>query len=325
MDLVTFGEGLIRISPSNLGPADAPSLLGYVGGAELNTAVAAARLGIAARWVSRLPDNAPGRFIEGCARVHGVDACVEWVTNGGRVGLYFLAPGAAPRQPSVVYDRAGSAFSEIAGGTMDWASVLRGARWFHVSGITPALSDATAAVTVEALKAAKTAGLTVSYDVNFRVKLWNAFRARAVQEPLMKYVDLLVVSEDDARTVFEAPGESADDLARALAKRFALEAVAITVRDSTDGLGAVVVANGATHTAPRHDVEVVERVGTGDAFTAGLIASRLEGRGWDDAVRFATAVAASKLTMPGDCFVGQRADVEKLLDRTTADPSLRSG
>jgi 2-dehydro-3-deoxygluconokinase len=320
MDLVTFGEGLVRLS----GLGDARRLDAHVGGAELNVAVAAARLGTAARWISRLPDNALGRFIEGSARVHGVDAQVEWSAEG-RVGLYFLEQGSAPRQSSVVYDRAGSSFSKIAPGTLDWPSLLRGARWFHVSGITPALSESAAAVTLEALKAAKAAGLTVSYDVNYRVKLWNAFRARAVQEPFMQYVDLLVVSEEDARTVFDAQGESADELARVLAERFAVHAVAVTVRDSVDGLGAVVAVDDVVYSGPRHDVEIVERVGTGDAFTAGLIAGRLERRGWEDAVRFATAMAALKLTMPGDFFVGQRSDVEELLDKARADPSLRSG
>ena len=323
MDLVTFGEGLIRLS---LPSQRAVDLAAHVGGAELNVAVATARLGMAARWVSRLPDNAPGRFIEGSARVHGVDARVQWSAGGsGRVGLYYLEQGSAPRQSSVVYDRAGSAFSQVAPGTIDWPSQLRGARWFHVSGITPALSESAAAVTVEALKAAKAAGLTVSYDVNFRVKLWNAFRARVVQEPLMHYVDLLIVSEEDARNVFEAQGESAEALARALAQRFGVSGVAVTVRDSTEGLGAVVVAEGTAFAGPRHDVDIIERVGTGDAFTAGLIASRLENRGWEEAVRFATGMAALKLTMPGDFFAGDRTDVETLLDRTTADPSLRSG
>lgn len=323
MDLVTFGEALIRISPPSQAQADhASGLVAYVGGAELNTAVAAARLGVSARWVSRLPDNALGRFIERSARVHGVDARVDWTAaGGGRVGLYFLEHDSAPRQSSVVYDRAGSSFSLIAPGTMDWPSLLAGARWFHASGITPALSESAAAVTAEALKAAKTAGLMVSYDVNHRVKLWNAFRARAVQEPLMQHVDLLVLSEEDARAVFDASGQSADELARALALRFGIEVVAVTVRDSPDGLGAVVVANGATYTAPQHDVEVVERVGTGDAFAAGLIVSVLENRGWEEAVRFATATAALKLTMPGDFFLGQRPDVERMLERVTTPAS----
>jgi len=320
MDLVTFGEGLIRLSLPSHRTVD---LAAHVGGAELNVAVATARLGMAARWVSRLPDNAPGRFIEGSARVQGVDARVQWSAEaGGRVGLYFLEQGSAPRQSSVVYDRAGSAFSQVAPGTIDWSSQLRGARWFHVSGITPALSDSAAAVTVEALKAAKAAGLAVSYDVNFRVKLWNAFRARAVQEPFMQFVDLLVVSEEDARNVFDVQGESAAALGRVLAKRFAVRAVAVTVRDSAEGLGAVVVAEGTAFTGPRHDVDIVERVGTGDAFTAGLIASRLANRGWEEAVRFATSMAALKLTMPGDFFAGDRSDVERMLERAHAKAAL---
>ena len=329
MDLVTFGEGLVRLSPPDRQPLERASRFdAHVGGAELNVAVGAARLLGAGRtrWVSRLPDNALGRFVEGTARIHGVDTRVEWATEGGgRVGLYFLEQGSAPRQSSVVYDRAGSAFSKVAPGSIDWTVQLQGARWFHVSGITPALSESCATVAAEALKAAKNAGLTTSYDVNFRVKLWNAFRARAVQEPLMQYVDLLVVSEEDARTVFDVPGESAERIARALAKRFDVGAVAVTVRESAEGLGAVVVADGAAYTAPRHEVVVVERVGTGDAFTAGLVASRLENSGWQESLEFATAMAALKLTMHGDYFLGDRADVETLLDQTTADSSsLRS-
>jgi 2-dehydro-3-deoxygluconokinase len=316
MDLVTFGEGLVRLSPPDRQPLERPSRFdAHVGGAELNVAVGAARLLGAGRtrWVSRLPDNALGRFVEGSARIHGVDTRVEWAAEG-RVGLYFLEQGSAPRQSSVVYDRAGSAFSRVAPGSIDWPTHLQGARWFHTSGITPALSESCAAVASEALKAAKNAGLTTSYDVNFRVKLWNAFRARAVQEPLMQYVDLLVVSEEDARTVFDVRGESAEAIARTMASRFDIGAVAVTVRESAEGLGGVVVADGQVYTAPRHEVGVVERVGTGDAFTAGLVASRLENRGWEESVRFATAMAALKLTMPGDFFLGDRADVEHMLE-----------
>jgi 2-dehydro-3-deoxygluconokinase len=320
MDLVTFGEGLVRLSPPDQQPlVRAPRFDAHVGGAELNVAVGVSRLQgrMAARWISRLPDNALGRFIEGTATVNGVDARVEW-TSDERVGLYFLQKGSSPRQATVVYDRAGSSFSKIVPGTIDWPAQFAGARWFHVSGITPALSDSAATVTLSALRAARDAGLKVSYDVNYRMKLWGAARARTVQEPLLKYVDVLIVSEADARTVFDAAGTTAEGIARELAARFAIDVVAVTTRDAPDGRGAVVVASGVAHAAPRHEVDVVERVGTGDAFTAGLIASRLEDRGWDDAVRFATAAAALKLTMPGDFFVGDRTDVERLLERTHA-------
>ena len=314
MVLITFGEGLIRVTPSQ------GALAAHVGGAELNVAVAAARLGVPSRWVSRLPDNAAGRFVESVARINGVDPRVEWAADG-RLGLYYLEQGSAPRQSSVVYDRAGSSFTTTAPGTIMWRELLRDARWFHTSGITPALSESCATVTAEALKAARDAGLTVSYDVNYRVKLWDAARARSVQEPLLRYVDLLVVSEDDARTVFNVHAVSPADIARSLRDRFVIDAVAITVRDSVDGLGAIVSAGDSTFSAPRCEVDVVERVGTGDSFTAGLIASRLGGRGWDDAVRFATAMAALKLTMPGDFFVGDRAMVETMLEGTHARPA----
>jgi len=296
MDLVTFGEAMVRLDL-------APSLTAGVGGSELNVAVLAARLGVTSRWVSRLPDNALGRMIEGRAREQGVDAHVEW-TADGRVGLYFVEIGGA-RIGSVLYDRAGSAISRVTPGSIDWASVFRGARWYHVSGITPALSDGAAKVTAESLAAAKRAGLTVSYDLNYRSKLWSAEQARAFQEPLMEHVDLLIASEGDARMIFGA--ESAESLAT----RFEIGAVAITLRDNP--CSAIIAADGKIYSAPRFEVESVDPIGAGDAFSGGLIVSRLERRGWDDALRFATATAALKHTIPGDFCLVTHEEVDELL------------
>jgi 2-dehydro-3-deoxygluconokinase len=317
MDLVTFGEALIRLSPTHDRAQAAPGIIGHVGGAELNVAIGAARLGATSRWISRLPDNPMGRYIEGVARTHGVETSVQWVSEG-RVGTYFLDEGAAPRQASVVYDRAGSAFSRISPASVSWESELKDARWFHVTGISPALSDAAATATRDALAAARTLGVTVSYDVNYRVKLWDAQRAREVQEPLLEYVDVLVVSRDDARTVFGVDDASAADSAKALSRRFKVRTVVVTTRDEADGTGAVAYGEGGLHVAPQFVAMVVERVGTGDAFTAALIASRLAERGWDEAVRRASAAAALKLSMRGDCFVGQSADIDRLLERAQA-------
>jgi 2-dehydro-3-deoxygluconokinase len=294
--LVTFGEAMVRLDL-------APSLTAGVGGSELNVAVLAARLGVTSRWVSRLPDNALGRMIAGRATDHGVDARVDWSTDG-RVGLYFVETGGA-RIGSVLYDRAGSAISRITPGSSDWASAFAGARWYHVSGITPALSDGAAKVTAESLAAAKRAGLTVSYDLNYRAKLWTAKQACAAQEPLMEHVDVLIAAEDDARVVFGA--ESAESLAQ----RFEIGAVAITLRDNP--VAAVIAADGKTYSAPRFEVETVDPIGAGDAFCGGLIVSRLERRGWDEAVRFAAATAALKHTIPGDFCLVTRAEVEELL------------
>src|SRR5882762_1165441 len=199
MGLVTFGEAMVRLTQPDFQRLEqARSFDAYVGGGELNVAVAAARLGVASRWVSRLPENALGHMIANAARQQGVDARIEW-SNDDRAGLYFAELGAAPRGSSVLYDRGASAISRIAPGTVDWQAVFEGARWFHVSGITPALSESAAKVTAESLLAAKKAGLTVSYDLNYRGKLWSAGKARAVQEPLMEHVDVLMTTEEDTR------------------------------------------------------------------------------------------------------------------------------
>ena len=181
MDLVTFGEAMVRLTPPSFQRLEqAHSLDVYVGGGELNVAVAAARLGVLARWVSRLPQNALGRMIAGKAREQGVDAQIQWAVDD-RAGLYFAELGAAPRASRVLYDRAASAISMVSPGSIDWPTVFAGARWYHVSGITPALSESAAKVTAESLVAAKKAGLIVSYDLNYRSKLWSGEKARAVQ------------------------------------------------------------------------------------------------------------------------------------------------
>jgi 2-dehydro-3-deoxygluconokinase len=314
MDLVTFGEAMVRFSPPALQRLEQASTLeASVGGSELNVAVLAARLGVASRWVSRLPDNALGRMIGARAREQGVDAHVEWggsADGGGRVGLYFVELGGA-RISSVLYDRAGSAISRVTPGSFDWASVFAGARWYHVSGITPALSDGAAQVTAESLAAAKRAGLTVSYDLNYRSKLWSAQQARTVQEPLMEHVDVLTTTAEDARVVFGIGGDDHAEVARALQQRFEVSAVAITLRDNP--LAAVIAADGKVYSAPRFEARSVDPIGAGDAFCGGLIVSRLEQRGWDETVRFATATAALKHTIPGDFCLVTRSEVDQLL------------
>jgi 2-dehydro-3-deoxygluconokinase len=295
----------------------------------LNVAVGAARLGLASRWVSCLPENPLGRMIANRAREHGVDVSrVEWARDG-RAGLYFVELGAAPRPSSVLYDRAGSAMSGIVPGAFDWSRIFEGARWFHVSGITPALSESAAEVTAEALAAAKAAGLTVSYDLNYRSKLWSAERARAVQEPLMRFVDVLIATEEDTRVVFGVGGglrgsaqaqvdaAAFEPVARALANRFGFSAVAITLRENPgvwlNTWSALVVAGGQRYDAPRYEVEIVDRIGAGDAFSAGFIFGRLVVGGWDAAVAYGTALSALKHSMPGDFSLSTREDVEQVL------------
>jgi 2-dehydro-3-deoxygluconokinase len=315
VDLVTFGEAMVRLTPPGFQRLEqASSFDVHVGGAELNVAVLAARLGVKSRWVTRLPENALGRMIGTRARDQGVDAHVEW-TPDGRVGLYFVEARGA-RINSVLYDRAGSAISLVTPGNIDWASMFAGARWYHVSGITPALSDGAATVTAESLIAAKRAGLTVSYDLNYRSKLWSAEQAQAVQEPLMEYVDVLTTTAEDAGVVFGIGGGGHAAVARALQERFEVSAVAVTLRDNA--LAAIISADGKFYSAPRFEVESVDPIGAGDAFCGGLIVSRLENCGWDDAIRFATATAALKHTIPGDFCLVTRDDVDQLLRGASA-------
>src|SRR5438045_4554019 len=179
MDLVTFGEAMVRLTPPDFQRLEqAASLNVYVGGGELNVAVAAARLGVWSRWVSRLPDNSHGRVIAARAREQGVDPYVDW-SSDGRAGLYFAELGAAPRASNVLYDRSESSISRIKPGKTDWRAVFEGARWFHVSGITPALSDSAAQVTAGAWGGAKKAGITARYGRKCRRTLWHAEKERA--------------------------------------------------------------------------------------------------------------------------------------------------
>ena len=178
-DVITFGEAMLRLAPPDFERLEqASNLKVSVGGSELTVAAGVARLGLPTGWVSRLPANALGRMAQNKAREFGVDTRhVVW-TKRDRMGIYFVEYGASPRASGVLYDRSHSAISHIQPDEVDWAEVFKGARWFHTSGITPALSEEASAVTHRALRAAKAAGLTVSYDLNYRAKLWSADKAR---------------------------------------------------------------------------------------------------------------------------------------------------
>src|SRR5262249_7182949 len=232
-EVVTFGEAMVRLSPPLFRRLEqAQSLEVQVGGAELNTAVAVARLGRSAAWVSRLTRNPLGRFIANKAREAGVSTDhVVW-TDDDRVGLYFLEFGAAPRASSVLYDRKGSAIAGVRPGMVPWGGVFTGAKWFHVTGITPALGSGAAEATREALQAARAAGLKTSIDLNHRVKLWSNAEAGRWMTEFMQWCDVLVTTEEDTDRGFGIKGKDDQDVAAQLARRFPLSAVAITLREN---------------------------------------------------------------------------------------------
>src|SRR3954471_17906326 len=232
-DVITFGEAMVRLSPPNFRRLEqARSLDVQVGGAELNTAVGLARLGRKTAWVSRLTDNPLGRLIANHGREAGV--CTDHIvwTKDDRVGVYFLEFGAAPRASSVLYDRKGAAIAAIQPGMIDWGKVFTGAKWFHVTGITPALSASAAATTREALAAARAAKVGTSVDLNYRVKLWSQADAGRCMSDLMQFCDVLVTTEEDTERVFGIRGQDHEEGAALVAKRFNLKAVAVTVREN---------------------------------------------------------------------------------------------
>jgi len=316
--MVTFGETMIRLSPPDHQRLEQAERLDvHVGGSELNTAVAAQRLGLNTSYVTRLTKNPLGRMIENKAREHGVDTShVVW-TDDDRVGLYFVEFGASPRANSVLYDRRDSAIARIRPGEVDWNNVFQGGKVFHTSGITPALSPNAAEATREAVETAKKVGLKVSIDLNYRARLWAQERAREVMTKLMSYTDILITTEEDTERVFGIKGSSYEEVAAELATRFQLEAVAITLRETPsvwrNKWTAIAYADGEIYRGPTFDIEIVDRVGAGDSFSGGFLFGYLKS-GADAGVRYGVAVSALKQTNPGDLCWATREEVERILD-----------
>jgi 2-dehydro-3-deoxygluconokinase len=316
-DVITFGEAMVRLSPPNFQRLEqAHSLDLRVGGAELNTAVGLARLGRSTAWVSRLTDNPLGRLVANRAREAGVSTeHIVW-TNDDRVGLYFLEFGAAPRASSVVYDRKGAAIANLKPGTVPWAKIFAGAKWFHVTGITPGLSSSAAAVTKEALFAAKAAGLQTSVDLNYRVKLWTPAEAGKCMADLMAHTDVLITTEEDIERVFGIKGKDHEESAALTAKKFNLDIIAITLRENPlvwkNSWTAIAYQNGEILRTKTYEVEIVDRLGAGDSFAAGLIHGLLDGN-LQKALDFGVAASALKHTIPGDFAWITRDEVEAML------------
>ncbi len=312
-DLLTFGESLIRLSTRNYERLDQAQSLDFRhGGAEANVAVGLARLGFKTAWVSRLANNALGRKIANDLETKGVDVSHVLWTDHGRVGLFFLEVGTGPRASTVVYDRRDSAMSHMTLEQFPW-HVLSETRWLHVTGITVALSESCRQLVGEAMKRAPELGVVVSFDVNYRARLWTAEQARQTLEPLCQDVDVLFVRQSDAARVFGASGASPEDIIRELARRFARRVVVMTL--GAQGSIALDKSVGASevHHAPSIPVQhVVDRVGAGDAFAAGFIAGYLED-GIAKGLAFGNAMGALKMTIPGDAALVSRQEVEELV------------
>jgi 2-dehydro-3-deoxygluconokinase len=297
------------------------------GGGEANVAVSLAQLGLESRYVTRLPANAIGDAAIRALRAEGV--ATEFIARGGsRIGIYFTETGASQRASTVLYDRANSAISEIAPDSVNWDRVMEGAAWFHVTGITPALGDRATAATVAAVAAARRAGARISVDLNYRKKLWTHAQAQKVMRPLMRDVDVVIANEEDLQCVLGIDVEGADVTSGTLdvqayqraAERVTRELgprlVAITLRESLsasdNGWSAVLWDGEKLHQSQRYVVRLVDRIGGGDSFAAGLIFGMIGGRPHDAALRFAVAASALKQTIPGDFNRVTVAEVDAL-------------
>ncbi len=316
-EVITFGEAMVRLSPPNFRRLEqARNLEVFVGGAELNTAVGLARLGHPTAWVSRLTRNPLGRLIANHAREAGVSTDhVQW-TDEDRVGVYFLEFGAAPRASSVLYDRKHAAIASVRPGTIDWAKVFAGSKWFHVTGITPALSPTAAETTREALQAARAAGVRTSIDLNYRVKLWTQADAGRWMTEFMQWCDVLITTEEDIERVFGIAGTGYEDVAAKVAKQFPVKVVAITLRENPlvwkNTWTAIAYQGGKLYRTRTYEVEIVDRLGAGDSFAAGLIHGLL-GDDLQRGLDWGVAASALKHSIPGDFAWITPEEVEGLL------------
>ncbi|VBB07291.1 carbohydrate kinase pfkb [Lucifera butyrica] len=314
--VVCFGEIMLRLAPAGyLRFEQAQSFDAVYGGGEANVAVSLANFGVDALFVTKVPDNPVGQAAINEMRRYGVDTAYM-VRGGERIGIYFLEKGASQRPSKVVYDRKYSSVSQAQSRDFDWKKICAGADWFHFTGITPALGDHVAEAVLDACKAAKKAGLTVSCDLNFRKNLWTSEKAGEVMTRFMPYVDVCIANEEDAEKVFGIKAGSTDitggklshdgykDVARQLSDRFGFKAVAITLRSSIsasdNNWAAMLYKGGEYYFSRNYAVHIVDRVGGGDSFGGGLIYALRAGLSNQEALEFAVAASCLKHSIEGD-------------------------
>ncbi len=314
--IITFGEIMLRLAPEGYYRfLQADTLGATFGGGEANVAVSLANYGMDAAFVTKLPTHDIGQAAVNSLRRYGVDT--SKITRGGdRVGIYFLEKGASQRPSKVIYDRAYSSIAMAKPEDFDWADIFKGADWFHFTGITPALGDDVAAICLEACKEAKKQGLQVSCDLNYRKKLWSREKAGQVMGTLMPFVDVCIANEEDAGDVFGIKAAHTDitggkineegykDVAKQLADRFGFKKVAITLRSSISAndnkWAAMLYENGEYFFSKSYLMHIVDRVGGGDSFGAGLIYATLSEMTSQETIEFAVAASCLKHSIEGD-------------------------
>ena len=328
MKIITLGEIMLRLStPGNTRIVQSDSFDVNYGGGEANVAVSLANYGHDAYYVTKLPKHEVGQAAVNALRRSGVHT--DYIVRGGnRVGIYYLESGSAMRPSKVIYDRADSAIAKANSSDFDFDTIMEGADWFHFSGITPAISDSAAELTLIACKKAKEHGVKVSCDLNYRKKLWSVEKAQSVMTPLMEYVDVCIGNEEDAQYCLgfkpdadvEAGNTSADgyySIFKQMKEKFNFEYVVSTLRESYsashNGWKALIYDGKEFYESKHYDIEpIVDRVGGGDSFSGGLIHGLLTMDNMKDALEFAVAASALKHTINGDFNLVSKEEVESL-------------
>lgn len=314
--IITFGEIMLRLAPEGYYRfVQADKLGATFGGGEANVAVSLANFGFDAAFVTKLPAHEIGQAALNSLRRYGVDTS-RIARGGNRVGIYYLEKGASQRPSKVIYDRAGSSIATADATDFDWDGIFENAEWFHFTGITPALGDGLASICEDACKAAKKKNVKISCDLNYRKKLWSKEKAGEVMDRLCQYVDVCIANEEDAANIFgikaantdvhagEVNAEGYRDVAKQLADRFNFEKVAITLRESisaNDNNWSGMLYDGQNcFFSKKYPIHIVDRVGGGDSFAAGLIAASMRGDAPQQMIEFAVAASCLKHSVEGD-------------------------
>ena len=334
--IVTFGEIMLRLAPKGyLRFLQEPEFEATFGGGEANVAVSLANFGADVTFITKLPQNDIGEAAVRDLRKYGVDTSM--ITRGGdRVGIYYLEKGASQRPSKVIYDRAWSSISQAVEEDFNWNEIFADAQWFHFTGITPALGKNVARICMEAVKVAKRQGLTVSCDLNYRKNLWTTEEAGQTMGELMQYVDVCIANEEDAEKVFGIHAEGTDvtkgslskegyvQVAQKLKDRFGFKYVTITLRTSisaSDNKWAAMLYNGKeSFFSKEYTVHIVDRVGGGDSFGAGLIYSMVSDMQDQECLEFVVAASCLKHSIEGDF---NRVTVKEVLSLAGGDGSGR--
>ena len=328
--VVTFGELMLKLSPLGYDRFVQSSQFNVeYSGAEANVAVSLSNYGVPTKFITALPKHELGEAAINALRRFGVDSA-NIVRSEKRIGIYFAEKGASQRPSKVIYDRADTAIANAKPTDFDWNVIFEGVEWFHFTGITPALSDGLASICLEACRAAKAKDITISCDLNYRKKLWSRERARVVMSELCQYVDVCIANEEDAADVFGITAENSEvgngvinsqsyaSVARQLQQHFGFQKVAITLRESisaSDNKWSAILYDGQqVYSSRKYAIHIVDRIGGGDSFGAGLIYGLNQYNEPQKALEFAVAASCLKQTIEGDFNLVSKAEVENLMN-----------